>query len=109
MKKILLAAMVAVLAGCVSSGPVLMGKDTYMISKQSPGGLMMSTSNIKIEIIREAHTFCASQNKLLQVTNTSEVTELPVIRLPSAEVQFMCLDANDRQLARPMAHHQPLR
>ncbi len=89
------------LAGCASSGPIPIGNDTYMISKQSAGGAFVAAASVKADIFREANEFCSSLGKNLQVVDTNQVEALIGSRMPSAEVQFMCLDAKDAELARP--------
>ncbi|MDP2784904.1 MAG: hypothetical protein Q8O38_09990 [Sulfurimicrobium sp.] len=102
MKKAVVAALsVLSLTGCASSGPVPIGKDTYMISKQSAGGAFVAASSVKADVFREANEFCNSQGKTFQVVGTNQVEALIGSRMPSAEVQFMCLDSHDAELKRP--------
>ena len=89
-------------AGCaVNSGVVPIGQDTFMVSRQAATGFS-GLGNLKAEAVREANQYCANQGKVLQVIHTSE-SSLPYIwgNFPKAEVQFMCLDPNDSELARP--------
>lgn len=99
MRTIGLAALV-ILAGCASSGPVAIGKDTFMITKQSAGGAFVSPGSIKVEIIREATAHCSSISKVFQIVNTNETSASPG-RPPSAEVNYMCLSEGDHEIARP--------
>lgn len=94
------------LTGCASSGPVPIGKDTYMITKQSAGGAFVSSGAIKVEVIREAQAFCGSTGKVFQIVNTQEQGAFPG-RLPSAEVQFMCLNEGDQEVQRPKLSKAP--
>jgi len=100
MNKIVLMTLVATLVGCASSGPVPIGKDTFMISKQSAGGMFVAASSIKVEIIKEAYAFCGSENKVFQLVNSQEVPSIPG-RMPSAEIHFMCLAEGDGEIKRP--------
>jgi hypothetical protein len=61
MKKFLFIVATVYLVGCASSGPVPIGKDTYMISKQSAGGAFVSSGSVKADVFREANQFCISQ------------------------------------------------
>lgn len=101
--KLLFVLTAAILAGCASSGAVPIGKDTYMITKQSAGGMFVSPGSIKVEIFREAQSFCQSEGKIFQVVGTNELASFPG-RLPSAEVQFMCLNEGDKEVGRPKLH-----
>jgi hypothetical protein len=100
MNKILIIICAAILVGCASSGPIPMGKDTYLITKQSAGGMFVSASSVKVQILKEAYAFCSSQNKVFQIVRTNELGAIPG-RLPSAEVQFMCLNEGDSEINRP--------
>ena len=90
------------LVGCASnSGVIPIGKDTYMVSRQAATGFSGS-GTLKAEAYKEAGSYCVTQNKTLQVVRTDE-TQPPFIlgNFPKAEVQFMCLDANDAEVSRP--------
>ena len=104
MKKLCIAIMV-MLAGCASSGPMTIGKDTYMITKQSAGGMFVNPASIKAEIIQEGAKFCTSQGKQFQLVGSNELGAIPAARMPSSEIQFMCLAANDPGLVR--GHMRP--
>lgn len=86
---ILPSVVVAMLAGCQSTGVIPMDKDTYMIGKKdgSPG-LGVSLTN-KAEVYREANTFCREKGLEVQ---TLQVTTTPAMlaRLGSTELQFRC-------------------
>ncbi|MCX5811093.1 MAG: hypothetical protein NT178_00900 [Proteobacteria bacterium] len=102
MKKIIYCSIVLLLAGCASnSGVVPIGKDTFMVSRQAATGFSGS-GTLKAEAFQEANQYCLSQKKTLQVVNTSEAQPPYVFgNFPKAEIQFMCLDPNDSELARP--------
>jgi hypothetical protein len=92
----------ALLAGCASnSGIIPIGQDTYMVSRQAATGFSGS-GTLKAEAFQEANRYCLSQGKNLQVVNTNEA-QPPYIfgNFPKAEVQFMCLNSNDSEMARP--------
>lgn len=94
---------VAVLvSGCASnSGVVPIGADTYMVSRQAATGFSGS-GTLKAEAFKEANQYCLNQRKKLQVVNTSEAQPPFVFgNFPKAEIQFMCLDVGDAELARP--------
>ncbi len=96
------------LAGCASnSGVVPIGKDTYMVSRQASTGFSGS-GNLKADALREANQYCGSLNKSLQVVSTQEAQPPYILgNFPKAEVQFMCLDERDAELARPKLHKEP--
>lgn len=92
-------AIAALLVGCSSTGPVQISKDTYMISKQSAGGMFVQPAAIRADIIREAAAFCMKSNKEFQLNSYNDTNALPG-RAPASEINFVCLDANDPELAR---------
>ena len=83
------------LAGCASnSGVVLMGQDTFMVSRQAATGFSGS-GTLKAEALQEASQYCANQNMSLQVINIIEAKPPYIFtNFPKAEVQFRCLDTN---------------
>ena len=102
MKKEICCALAILVTGCASnSGVVRTGPDTFMVSRQAATGFSGS-GTLKAEAVREANEYCLSQKKKLQVVNTAEAQPPYILgNFPKAEVQFMCLDANDSELARP--------
>ena len=102
MKKVIYFALVILVTGCASnSGVVPIGPDTFMVSRQAATGFSVS-GTLKAEAFQEANPYCLSQKKKLQVIYTAEAQPPYVFgNFPKAEVQFMCLDANDYELVRP--------
>ena len=100
--KIICCLLAIILAGCaLNSGVVPIGKDTFMVSRQAATGFSGS-GTLKAEAFKEANQYCLSQNKVLQIVNTTEAQPPYVLgNFPKAEVQFMCLEPNDSKLARP--------
>lgn len=96
------------LAGCASnSGVAPIGQDTYMVSRQAATGFSGS-GDLKVKALREASQFCEKQGKKLQVVSTSEAQPPYILtNFPKAEVQFMCLDANDPDLKRTRLEKSP--
>lgn len=97
----------AFLTGCATqTGIVPIGTDTYMVSRQ---GYVVTQSvvAIKADAYKEAAAFCRQEGKEFQVVNTSSAEGIPGRRLPTAEIQFMCLAKGDRELARPKLKAAP--
>ena len=90
------------LAGCASnSGVAPIGPDTYMVSRQAATGFTGS-GDLKAEALREANAYCVSNRKVMQIVHTSEAQPPFILgNFPKADIQFMCLDPNDSELARP--------
>lgn len=97
-----LAPVCCALIGCAAnSGVVPIGQDTYMVSRQAATGFSGS-GTLKAEAFQEANQYCVSQRKVLQVLYTDEAKPPFILgNFPKAEVQFMCVDANDPEHGRP--------
>lgn len=91
MKKIL-PLLALLLAGCSSSGPIQTGKDTYMITKQSAGGLAVPGSVVKGDILTEANAFCEKSGKRIELLTSDSKNAIPFARMSSAEISFKCVD-----------------
>lgn len=107
MRLFIISACVAGLAGCASSGPVPIGKDTFMITKQSAGGVFVSGSAVKVDVLKEAYAYCTLQGKVFQLVHTNERDAIPAQRMPFAEVEFMCLKEGDPAIIRPKLRRDP--
>lgn len=85
-----------ILAGCVNSGPMRVGKDTYSISTRVT---MSGASGARSDALRSAERHCASQKKLvaLQSSNARECAWHG--GCGEAEITYMCLDENDPRYA----------
>ena len=92
--------LISMLAACASSGPVSIGRDTYMIAKQSSTGFH-SGGSVKADIYREASEFCVKQG--LQFQPVSEIAKdgVPGYAFANAEVVFRCLAIGDNEITRP--------
>jgi PEGA domain len=104
----ILAAIAGSLAACASnSGVVPIGPDTFMVSRQAATGFS-GLGNLKAEALREAQQYCTSHGKVMQIVNSTESQPPYVLgNFPKAEIQFMCLNANDPELARPKMRKEP--
>lgn len=100
--KLLTIAALMFLAGCASnSGVMPIGKETFMVSRQAATGFSGS-GTLKAEAFQEANAYCTNLGKSVQVVGTQEASPPYILgNFPKAEIQFMCLDANDAELSRP--------
>ena len=106
MRKAVLTATIMLLAGCASSGAVPIGRDTYMITKQSSTGFH-SGSSVKADIYREANDFCIKQGLQFQPVKESAKDGMPGYAFANAEVVFRCLNDGDREINRPTPTQLP--
>ena len=81
------------LAGCAAkpAGIVTEGPDTYMVSRQA-ATFFSDLDNLKAEALQEASEYCLSQNKKIQVVNTSETPPRVFGNFPRVVIQFKCLE-----------------
>jgi hypothetical protein len=88
-----------VLAGCVSASEIVpAGKDTYMVAGRANGGPAAGGSSI--EAMKAANAFCAKQQKLVMIRNTSTSGSAGFGGEQSTLI-FSCLTADDPEYQRP--------
>lgn len=80
----------ATLIGCASSGIMKTGGDKYIISKTSLQVGFGAPTAVYAEISKEADDFCASQNKIVETTNT-DIKHPALGRPGSATLEFRCI------------------
>lgn len=90
-----------VLTGCViSSTPVPMGGDRYMIT-HTIKSFVGSSAPAKAEAIRQADAFCKKQGKAMLLTKTVQKDMVMWKSDAMAEVYFKCVATNDPALQSP--------
>jgi hypothetical protein len=83
------------LASCVSKSAIVpIGKDTYMMSGSSRA-FAAGGGTLKADLIQDAAKFCAEQNKILQMRNSTSKDMVFGQSAAHSEVIFRCLDEND--------------
>jgi hypothetical protein len=83
------------LGGCISNpGIVKIAPDTYMIARQSVGGMLGNTAAMKVEVINEANAFAESQGKIAIPVSFSEGPGGEG-RYPTFDYQFRLVDPAD--------------
>jgi hypothetical protein len=98
--------LILVLTACASSGPVPIGRDTYMISKQSSTGFH-SGASVKADIYREANEFCVKKGLEFQPVKDYSKDGVPGYAFANAEVVFRCLVDGDKEINRPTPTPMP--
>lgn len=83
-----------ILTGCATADIVPIGRDTYMISQMSAGGVFTNTSKLKSDVILRANAFAESKNKIAIPVASTVQSAVPG-RLPSFEYQFRLVDKDD--------------
>jgi len=106
MKKVSTLVSILILAGCASTGPVPMGQDTFMITKQSTTGFH-SRASVKADIYREANEYCLRMGRQLQPIKDNQVDGVPGRSFANAEIVFRCLLQSDSELSRPIPKPLP--
>ena len=93
-KLIMLMVALLVFTGCAAkkgSGVVSEGPDTFLVSRQA-ATFFSDLDNLKAEALQEASEYCLSQNKKIQVVNTSETPPRVFGNFPRVVIQFKCLE-----------------
>ncbi len=88
-RKFLLVFAALLLAGCADeTGIVKTGQGSYMLSKRGATG-WSPIEALRVDVLQEAGTFCAQQNKTLQVSDT-EQSHPPYLlgNFPRVTIQF---------------------
>lgn len=86
-------AVAALSSSCVSmTEPVQVGKDTYMIGLNARGGFS-SDAELLAQTIKAATTFCASQERDIEV-QSSNVSGVQMWTPQNSQVVFTCVADN---------------
>ena len=88
--KVRIAVLSLLLAGCAAQISQT-GPDSYLITKSSAGGILVSGASVKNNLIYRAGMFCAEKGKQIQVTTSQGHNAIPFTRTSSAEVEFKCI------------------
>lgn len=91
-----IASIVCTLAAC-ASGPVQIGKDTYLMTDTAASS-WASGASIKAGLYQDAYKFCSSNGKEL-LPLRSRQQDASFSQFGNAELQFRCVDQNDPALA----------
>jgi len=87
--------------GCASTGILSVGKDTYMVSKQSATGYQ-SAVGIKADVLREANEFCVKQGLIMVVISLKTKDGVPGRSYATAELIFRAVPPGDKENQRPV-------
>lgn len=96
MKKIIyLFVLVILSSGCASRSEFIKtGEDSYKFSRTTMNGFSTTYAN-KCRTLSESKQFCEDKGKVMQVISIKDYRDF---NCPKADIQFMCLDANDLKL-----------
>ncbi|TDY01112.1 hypothetical protein [Thiohalophilus thiocyanatoxydans] len=80
------------LVGCVSSsGVVMTGSDTYMISR-SEKGFDTTGARVKADAIKEANEYCTSKGKDIELVHSDNQDMKPFRADAQATIEFKCIE-----------------
>ena len=91
---------VAGLASCASTGILPIGKNTYMVSKQTATGYQSAVA-IKGEILKEANEFCVKQGLVMVIVSLDTKDGVPGRSYATAELVFRAVRPEDAENQRP--------
>ncbi len=99
LRVLLLGLLTISMLGCVSSGVVPIGKDTYMSSKNAPP--QAAVSSLQADLYLEGNQFCQDKGLEFQPLSEQGVDGIMFARNTSAQIKFRCLQKGDPELNRP--------
>ena len=82
---------VLALVACADAPMVQMSPDTYLIARSDKAGIFGNAAAMKVEVIREASEFAASQGKIAIPISTNETPAYPG-HFATIEYQFKLVD-----------------
>jgi hypothetical protein len=92
--------LVCFIAGCASTGVIPIGKETYMVSKQTATGYQ-SAVGIKGEVLAEANEFCSKQGLVMVLVSLNTKDGVPGRSYATAELVFRAVRPEDAENQRP--------
>lgn len=99
----LICASVLALTACVSTTDVVpAGKDSYMVSGASHGGL--SGGHEGVATLKTANAYCDARGKHMMIRSTESGNSM---NFASLHLIFSCLDADDPEYQRPNLRKEP--
>ena len=93
------------LSACAASGPVQVGRDTYMVANTGAWS-WSSGAALKADLYQQANTYCHSRGLLIQPVSTNS-NNGDLYQFAHAELQFRCLAAGDPEIHRPAMGRAP--
>lgn len=96
---------VTLTTSCAASGPVQIGRDTYMVANTGAWS-WSSGAALKGELYQQANAWCHSRGLLIQpiITNANNGS---LSDFAHAELQFRCLNPGDPEIHRPFLGRAP--
>jgi hypothetical protein len=94
--RLLTMTLVCAIAACANTGPVQIGKDMYTISVRVA---LSGPSGAKGDALKEANSYCASQNKRVLLQNENSYECALHGGCGEAEITFLCLEESDPRYA----------
>ncbi|SRR6266480_2881633 len=92
--------LLVVALGCASTGIVPIGKDTYIVSRQSATGFESSVG-VKGQVLKEANEFCAKQGLVMVLVSLNTKDGVPGRSYATAELVFRAVRPEDAENQRP--------
>lgn len=90
MRKLILI-LAVLISACANPGIVQVSPDTYMIARSDRGGIFGNPQAMKVDVVREANAFAASQGRIVIPISTHETPVYPG-HLATIEYQFKLVD-----------------
>lgn len=89
MKTFAASAAALTLCGCMTSAITRMDGDTYMVSKTSAGGGLVTAAGPTADVYEAANKFCDEKGQVVETVNLVAQNGVP-FRAANARLQFRC-------------------
>lgn len=82
------------LTGCAvgPSAPILIGQDTYLMSKQNSAGMFGDVSVLAASMMADGNAFCSARNLHFQLEGETLTQPSPGRTGGDATIQFQCVE-----------------
>lgn len=80
----------ALITGC-STGVIPMDQGTYMASRTSPGGAVVSGSAVLSDLYIEANAYCDKKGQAVETIDKTVTNGIVFVRPSSASLHFRCV------------------
>ena len=88
---------VLVATACGSTGVVATGENQYMVSETDVGDTWSAGDKVLAKLYREANTFCAARNLVVETISEESAPGRTFVRNASATLRFRCAARGSRK------------
>lgn len=94
-------AAIALVTGCASTPPTLIGADTYFASKTNTGGAFGNPDAVAGKLMADGNVFCTAKGREFELVTQTVSPARPAASLGGASITFKCVDHAGSVTLRP--------